>query len=68
MPRRKWYALPAVILLLLLATACQNQAAAIDVTALENPTLTDLTSIDQLQTTFNADSGYPRLLMILAPL
>ncbi len=31
------------------------------------PTLTDLTSIDQLRTRFNADQGVPRLILLVSP-
>jgi hypothetical protein len=31
------------------------------------PTLTDLTSVDQLRERFNADQGVPRLIVLVAP-
>jgi hypothetical protein len=31
------------------------------------PTLTDLTSVDQLRERFNADRGVPRLIVLVAP-
>lgn len=30
-------------------------------------TLTDLTSVDQLQANFNRDAGHPRLILLLSP-
>ena len=68
MARSKWWALAVLSLFLAAAAvACRNQATPAAIVAPESASLTDLESIEQLQTAFNEDSGKPRLLMILAP-
>jgi hypothetical protein len=48
-------------LLVLLAASCRQ------VTPLPADALTDLATLDQFRTTFNADSHRPRLLVLLSP-
>jgi ABC-type glycerol-3-phosphate transport system substrate-binding protein len=60
-----------LLLVALVAGACggsdndePNRAAA---PAPAEPTLTDLTTVDQLRERFNADRGVPRLIVLVAP-
>ena len=69
MTRSKWPTLIAsLFFLVLVATACRNQAFPAAAIVPESDVLIDLESIEQLQAEFNEDAGKPRLLMILAPL
>ena len=51
------------VLLIMSTTACRSESIGESVT----DTLVDLADIGQLQTAFEADTGKPRLLLILAP-
>ena len=73
MRRSKAILISLVSVLVLLLVGCRTPSpfAAVPSTPVdEQPIeaiLTDLETIDQLQTQFNNDAGKPRLLMILAP-
>lgn len=58
----------AVVLVALVAAGCGGSEEDMPrrVTPAE-PTLTDLTSIDQLRERFNADQGVPRLILLVSP-
>jgi hypothetical protein len=57
-----------VLLVALVAAGCggSDEGMPRRVTPAE-PTLTDLTSIDQLRERFNADQGVPRLILLVSP-
>jgi hypothetical protein len=60
-----------LFLVVLVAGACGGSdddmpRRAVDYEAAE-PTLTDLTSVDQLRERFNAHRGLPRLIVLVAP-
>jgi hypothetical protein len=61
----------AVLLLVLVAAACggsdDDGPSRVAEPAPAEPTLTDLTSVDQLRERFNADQGVPRLIVLVAP-
>jgi ABC-type glycerol-3-phosphate transport system substrate-binding protein len=60
----------ALLLVALLAAACggsDDDRASRAAPAPAEPTLTDLTSVDQLRERFNADQGMPRLVVLVAP-
>ena len=69
----KPFLLSLFVVLVLLLVACQtlSPTTAVPDSASDEQTaagsLTDLDTIDQLQSQFNSDEGKPRLLMILAP-
>ncbi len=69
MPKRNLMIYSAISLFLMLVTvACGNLTSASNSASSPGQSLTDLESIEQLQTDFNEDGGNPRLLMILSPL
>jgi hypothetical protein len=61
----------AFLLLVLVAAACggsdDDGPSRVAEPAPAEPTLTDLTSVDQLRERFNADQGVPRLIVLVAP-
>jgi hypothetical protein len=61
----------ALLLVVLVAAACggsgDDEPSRVAEPAPAEPTLTDLTSVDQLRERFNADRGVPRLIVLVAP-